>query len=335
MPEDSATTAAAQKGNWLEYVRVMRLDHWLKNIFILFGHAVAIALVELPIDGALIVKVILSLIPACLVASANYILNEILDAPFDRLHPTKKLRAVAAGTVSIPLLYGLMVGLNLLAVALCFLFQLNWAYLASLGLLFLSGLVYNIPPVRLKDRAFLDVIAESFNNPIRLWLGWYALCPPDSFPPLSVILAWWSFGALLMTGKRYAEYRFIDNPELSGRYRKSFQVYKNHTLIISMVTYANVFCFCMGAAITTYEPNLIFAFPIIVVAIIIYFAHAMSEKNARLVPEQLMKNPLLIVATVVTMLWGLFLVWTPVNLPEKLHFFRLIPGESRPAAPQG
>ena len=66
--------------------------------------------------------------------------------------------------------------------------------------------------------AFLDVIAESFNNPIRLWLGWYALVPDSMLtpPPLSIMLAWWCFGGLLMTGKRYSEFRFIDNKELSG-----------------------------------------------------------------------------------------------------------------------
>ena len=47
----------------------------------------------------------LSLIPACFIASANYILNEILDAPFDALHPTKKLRGVPAGKVSVPILW--------------------------------------------------------------------------------------------------------------------------------------------------------------------------------------------------------------------------------------
>ena len=331
MPADPSTSPPPT-GNWLEYVRVMRLDHWLKNIFILFGSAVAIALVDVPFTPQVMaLKIVLSLIPACLVASANYILNEILDAPFDRLHPRKKIRAVAAGTVSIPVLYGLMAALNIVALGLCFLFQFNIGYIVSLVLLFLSGLVYNIPPVRLKDRAYLDVIAESFNNPIRLWLGWYALCPPTSFPPLSVILAWWSFGALLMTGKRYAEFRFIDDPELSGRYRKSFQVYRNHTLIICMVTYANLFCFCMAAAMTTYKPNLIFAFPIILIAIIVYFNHAMSEKGAQLEPEQLMKNPLLIAATVATMLWGLFLVYTPLDIPKVFHFFQLIPGDAKPS----
>ncbi len=337
-PETAAGEPAAvdtgspspNSAGWLEYVRVMRIDHWLKNVFILFGHAVAIALLQIEISFSLILVILFSLLPACLVASANYILNEILDAPFDRMHPTKKHRAVAAGTVNMPVLWGVMALLLIIGFGLSLAF-FNIGYTISLLLLALSGLVYNVQPIRLKDRAFLDVIAESFNNPIRLWLGWYAISPWDSFPPLSLVLAWWFFGALLMTGKRYAEFRFINDAALSGKYRKSFQVYTNKSLVVSMITYANLFCFCMGAAITHYKPNLIFVFPVILVAIITYFNFAMTERGARLEPEQLMKNPKIIAATLATILLGLILVWLPQDLPERLRFFELISGRAEPA----
>lgn len=307
--------------NFIEYLKVLRIDHWLKNVFILFGHGVAFVLLHLSLDLSLIITVFLSLIPACFVASANYILNEILDAPFDRLHPTKKHRAVAAGTVSIPILWTIMVLLLVAALAMSLLL-FNLGYTISLVLLFLSGLVYNVPPVRLKDRAFLDVIAESFNNPIRLWLGWYALAPTISFPPLSIVLAWWFFGALLMAGKRYAEFRFINDPERSGLYRKSFQVYRNRTLIISMITYANLFCFCMGVAIAVYKPNMLFVFPVVVAAIIVYFNHAMTEEGARLEPEQLLKNPLIILCTLLTIVAAVILLYLPFDLTEPFHFLK-------------
>ena len=206
------------------YLSVIRPDHWLKNVFILFGHGAAFVLLGMHLSWQLTWLVALSLLPACFVASANYVLNEILDAPFDRLHPTKKARAVASGEAKEGVLWVLM-GLLLVAGFVLAWPFFNAAYLVSLLLLFLSGLVYNVPPLRLKDRAFMDVIAESFNNPIRLWLGWYAIAPQNSFPPLSIIMAWWMFGALLMTGKRYAEYRFINSPERSGAYRRSFKTY--------------------------------------------------------------------------------------------------------------
>ena len=77
----------------LEYLKLARPDHWLKNIFILFGHVVAVVLLPGLWQGTTTLAwAAFSLVPACLIASANYILYEILDATFDRLHPTKKHR---------------------------------------------------------------------------------------------------------------------------------------------------------------------------------------------------------------------------------------------------
>lgn len=310
----------------IDYLRVARVDHWLKNIFIVFGHAVAVVLVfDLEIDSSLLLKAALSLIPACLIASANYILNEILDAPFDKLHPRKKMRPIPAGTVSVPILWGIMAGCTVVGFALAFWWFKNPGYWVALGLLLASGFVYNVQPIRLKDRAFLDVIAESFNNPIRLWLGWFALVETSSYPPLSIMLAWWCFGGLLMTGKRYSEFRFIDDKELSGKYRKSFQVYTDRSLIIAMITYANLFCFCAGWAICAYPPlnNLVFVFPLIILAVAMYFRHAMSEIGARLEPEQLLQNKWIVISTGLTALAAAALLYAhktgSFNAREILH----------------
>ncbi len=286
-----------------DYLRAARIDHWLKNIFILFGHVVAVALpLSLRVDGEILRLAALSLIPACLLASANYILNEILDAPFDRLHPTKRHRPVAAGRVDVRMLWLLFAALVLAAFVLGWLWFENRGYSAALLLLFLSGLLYNLPPLRLKDRAFLDVVAESFNNPVRLWLGWYALAPDPVPPPLSITLAWWCLGGLLMTGKRYAEYRFIDDPAVSGEYRRSFRVYTERSLVIAMVTYANLFCFCSGWAVCRYPPlqNLALVFPIVVLAIIAFFRAAISPQGAKLEPEALLKRPAILLCILLT-----------------------------------
>lgn len=307
----------------IEYLRICRIDHWLKNVFIVFGHAVAAVLV-IGLDNLTardFALAALSLIPACLVASANYIINEILDAPFDRLHPTKRTRGVAAGKVSVPALWVLMLAL----VAGGFAMAAAWfnaGYVVSLALLLASGIVYNVPPVRLKDRAYLDVIAESFNNPIRLGLGYYALVDATHIPPLSIVAAWWFFGALLMTGKRYSEFRLIGDHQLSGRYRKSFQVYSERRLIIAMISYSCLFCFCTGVAMVSRPQlnNLVFVFPVIVLAIAAYFNHAMSEVGARLEPEQLLQNRWIIVFTALTIGLSVWLLTTDLPLLEWTGF---------------
>ena len=41
----------------------------------------------------------LALLATCLVASSNYVVNELLDAPYDMVHPEKKNRPVPSGKV--------------------------------------------------------------------------------------------------------------------------------------------------------------------------------------------------------------------------------------------
>ena len=89
----------------IEYIKICRIDHWLKNTFILFGHVVALVLYyDLDLPPGFLLNAFLSLLPACLVASSYYILNEILDAPFDALHPAKKMRGIPAGKVNVELM---------------------------------------------------------------------------------------------------------------------------------------------------------------------------------------------------------------------------------------
>jgi hypothetical protein len=142
-------------------------------------------------------------------------------------------------------------------------------------------------------------------------------------PPLSIVLAWWFFGALLMTGKRYSEFRFIGDAELSGRYRKSFRVYTETSLILAMITYANLFCFCTGVAMAVYPVlnNLVLVFPVIVMAVIVYFHHAMKPETARLEPEQLLKNPWIVVWTLVTGAATIALLLAKTNYARDVFHF--------------
>src|SRR5690606_6353933 len=107
------------------------------------------------------------------------------------------------------------------------------------SLLLLMGILYNVQPFRTKDKPYLDVLSESFNNPLRLLLGWSILVH-DGLPPSSILLAFWMGGAFLMAVKRYSEYRFIDDPARAGLYRNSFRYYSERTLLLSSFFYADL-----------------------------------------------------------------------------------------------
>ena len=69
------------------YIKIARPDHWIKNLFIVPGVAIAFLLTGVPQISGLILRFILGFMATCLIASANYVINEWLDAEFDKYHP--------------------------------------------------------------------------------------------------------------------------------------------------------------------------------------------------------------------------------------------------------
>ena len=110
--------------------------------------------------------------------------------------------------------------------------------------------------IRDRDLAFLDVLSESVNNPIRLLLGWF-IVTTELVPPSSLLLGYWMGGAFLMGVKRFAEYRFIANPETAVLYRNSFRYYTEENLLISSFFYGMCSLFFTGIFLIKYRIELI------------------------------------------------------------------------------
>jgi hypothetical protein len=98
-------------------------------------------------------------------------------------------------------------------------------------------------------------------------------------------------------------------------------VYTEKSLILAMITYANLFCFCTGVAMAVYPRlnDLVLVFPLIVLAVIAYFQHAMKEETARLEPEQLLRNPWVVGSTFVTGGLTLWLLWQNGGYAKAMH----------------
>ena len=247
-------------GNFGSYAKIARPDHWFKNVFVLPGFVLAILYQPSLLQWASVPLIIAALGATCIVASSNYTINEIIDAPFDRLHPSKKFRPAAMGHIDFPagIVQWLILGMIGIAAGII----VNLAFGVTLVLFWLMGCVYNLPPLRFKDTPYLDVLCESANNPIRLALGWYALVP-DLIPPLSLLMAFWMVGAFFMTAKRYAEYRRIGDKHLAGQYRKSLAYYDEYKLLVSIIFYTACSALFSGIFLIRYSLELIVCVPLI------------------------------------------------------------------------
>lgn len=288
------------------YLAVARLDHWFKNILILPGIGAAVLFLKitgqggpaLAIDLMLVARSVLVVLLACFVSSTNYIVNEVLDAPFDAKHPTKCHRPVPSGLVSVPLLL-VMAGAFLAGAMAVATLVFPTAFVASLAALFAFGLIYNVPPVRAKELPYVDVLCESANNPIRMLIGWFGV-GTMVLPPVSLLVCYWAIGGFLMTAKRYAELRSIDDPARAAAYRKSFKYYTSESLLLAMITYISAFMYCYGFISVRYKIELMFATPL-VLGFIAWFFH-LAFRKAKVVrePEKIIHEPTFMAYAVVT-----------------------------------
>lgn len=279
---ESPTLQARIRG----YLRIARFDHWIKQAFVLPGIAFGVALSP-QLDGGVLRRFLLGMLAACLIASANYIINEWLDAAFDRFHPTKKNRPAVAGYLEAKYVY--------LEYALFVTLGLYLAYLASpplfvtAALLLLMGVVYNVKPLRSKDVPYIDVLSESVNNALRLLIGWF-IATSSYFPPITIVLGYWMGGAFLMAAKRFAEYRMIHDKTTAGLYRRSFAKYTEESLLVSMFFYGMLSLFFCGIFLIKYRVELLLAIPLLCGLFCYYLSMSYRYDSPAQKPEKLFRD---------------------------------------------
>jgi decaprenyl-phosphate phosphoribosyltransferase len=307
------------------YVQIARVDHWFKNSFMILGIVLALFYRPDLLTMASVPPLLLTLIATCLIASSNYVLNEVLDGPKDRLHPKKRNRPVPSGRVNLTVAYVEWIALGVAGISLAF-----WVnrFVGYSGLsLWVLGLSYNIPPIRTKEWPYLDVLSESANNAVRLLLGWFPIII-DRFPPVSLILSYWLLGAFFMATKRFAEYRHIGDPAVAAAYRGSFKHYNEERLLLSIVFYASACSLFAGVFIVRYHLELILFVPAAAGLFVYYLKIGFKRDSAAQNPEKLYKDRAFTVYLVASFLLFVFLMFSSV--PALYHWFNVEPSQIEP-----
>ena len=306
----SAELPPARHPSLLGHIQIARIDHWVKNVFVFPGIVVALSVDRSRLATWSWLSFLLGMLAICLVASSNYVLNEILDAPFDLAHPNKRTRPVPAGRVSVPWAY--LEWIALMAAGVLLGLQISKAFTLTLLGLWIMGCIYNIPPVRTKDWPYVDVLSEAVNNPLRMLAGWY-LTGCTLIPPASLLLSYWMVGCYFMAIKRFAEFREIGGHQRSVEYRKSFGYYTEQRLLVAIMFYASVAMLFFGAFIMRYRVELVLAFPLVALVMSLYLSIAFKPDSAVQRPEGLYREPALMVAIIVCTAAMVILLF--VNLP--------------------
>ena len=153
----SITNHALPTAGVADYVAIARPDHWIKHVLIVPGVAFAMIMSATgPIDYATLVeRLILCLFVAMALSSANYTINEWLDAPFDAMHPTKRARPAVQTHMSPTIVFAQYILLT--AVGILAANRLGYSFAAVATVFAVFGVIYNVRPIRAKDRSPLEI----------------------------------------------------------------------------------------------------------------------------------------------------------------------------------
>jgi 4-hydroxybenzoate polyprenyltransferase len=241
------------------------------------------------------------------------------------MHPIKRHRPVPSGQVRPAIAYAEWIGLAVVGLGLAW--SLNAAFFWSALWLWVMGVLYNVPPVRTKEWPYVDVLSESINNPIRLFLGWFALIS-DRVPPLSLALSYWMIGAFFMAMKRYAEYRNIGDPAVAAAYRHSFKYYNEERLLVSLVFYATTCALFAGIFIVRYHLELLLFVPF-AAGLFAYYLHlGMKPDSPTQNPEKLYRERGFVLYLVICFAVFVLLMFTSV--PVLYTWFNVEPAGTSP-----
>lgn len=156
-------------------VRLLRVKQWTKNAVVFAAFVFALGDRNQNLAAWELWKVCLAALAFAFVSSGVYILNDLRDAPEDRLHPIKKHRPIAAGAVRPGLALGVAAGL--LAAGLGGAWRLGPELLGVIGGYFLLQGFYTL---WLKHIALVDVVVISLGFVLRALAGALVIHVPIS-----------------------------------------------------------------------------------------------------------------------------------------------------------
>lgn len=186
--------------------KTMRPRQWTKNVFVLAALVFDLKLRE----PNAIVRSLAGFLLFCLLSSAVYILNDIMDVDADRKHPTKRNRPIASGKLPVPV--------ALWAAFALVVFTLTAAYFLSTGFFIISVCYFVINLAYsnwLKHIVLVDVLVLASGFVLRVAAG-VSLIAVERFSPWLYVCM--SLLALYMGfGKRRAELAFLAGDALGTR----------------------------------------------------------------------------------------------------------------------
>jgi 4-hydroxybenzoate polyprenyltransferase len=276
-------------------VKAMRPKQWTKNAFVF----AALIFDRKLFDLSSLERTLLTFGLFCLLASSVYLLNDIMDIEADRIHPVKKNRPIASGTLPISL--AVIIAILLLVVALV------GSYVLYIGtfFIFLIYFVLNLAYSKwLKHIAIIDVLVIAACFVLRVAAG-VSVIQVERFSPWLYVVTT-LFALYLGFGKRRAEISLLI-PENNTSHRRVLAGY-SIDLIDQLITIVSSTTIIAYSLYTFSAPNLpenhamMLTIPFVLYGVFRYLSLIQINKKGG-EPEDLLLNDRPLQITIV--LWGI------------------------------
>lgn len=259
-------------------IKLLRPHQYLKNGFVLIGPLFAHQW-----DAATLIQAAPAFLAFCAMASAVYVLNDLLDVEADRAHPTKSKRPLPSGELGMGTAKGLFGALVATSMVLSWLVS-GWVLGFTMAYLLLN-VVYSW---RLKHVVILDVFLISAGFMLRIFAGTIGLGIAPS--------AWLLLCGLMVTlflgfSKRRAELLMLENLEVNYDSAVTRRVLDDYSpAMLEQFIAITAACTVLSYGLYTVSPqtielhgtqNLIYTLPFVVYGIFryIFLLHQHSKGN--------------------------------------------------------
>jgi len=173
-----------------EILHLLRPKQWFKSLYVLLGAAPALFLMspsEPPYN--ILLCIILGVANLVMVQGMSYIINDVADRSLDRMHPSKKRRPLASGSVSD--FEAGVVFLALLMASTMISLYLDVRILAINVVILMLNASYSLRPLRFRDAFLVDILSIGWTAPLRVLVGWI-IFEPYNRAPLKLVADVWS-----------------------------------------------------------------------------------------------------------------------------------------------
>ena len=162
---------ALPSSGWGAAFRALRIHQWPKNLLVF----VPLVMAHRVDDVQALASAVLAFLAFCFVASAVYLVNDLMDLEADRLHATKRARPLARGDIGIAFAMTLVPALLVAGAGVAML--VSRELLATLACYAVVGLLYSAV---LKRLAVIDIFVIASLYSIRIQGGAFAVGVPVS-----------------------------------------------------------------------------------------------------------------------------------------------------------